>query len=95
VVPRLHRHHRAQARYVSLCPLHPTPPSPTTKTPHDLNLNVSVAMLGRDTGSYLVTGSFRRVDDVTIEVIELPVKRWTQVRVSKYRRWTHACQLHR
>lgn len=40
------------------------------------------SMLGRDTGSYLVTGSFRRVDDVTIEVIELPVKRWTQVRVS-------------
>lgn len=39
-------------------------------------------MLGRDTGSYLVTGTFRRVDDVTIEVIELPVKRWTQVRVS-------------
>ena len=32
-----------------------------------------------DRGSYIVSGTFRRVDDVTVEVTELPVKRWTQV----------------
>ncbi len=33
---------------------------------------------GRDAGSYSVNGTVRRVDDVTIEVTELPVKKWTQ-----------------
>ena len=33
---------------------------------------------GRDAGSYAVMGTVRRVDDVTVEVVELPVKKWTQ-----------------
>lgn len=33
---------------------------------------------GREAGSYAVLGTVRRVDDVTVEVTELPVKKWTQ-----------------
>lgn len=33
---------------------------------------------GKDAGSYLVTGCFNRVDECTFEVLELPIKRWTQ-----------------
>ena len=33
---------------------------------------------GRDVGSYAVMGTVRRVDEVTVEVVELPVKKWTQ-----------------
>jgi DNA topoisomerase II len=36
-----------------------------------------------DSSSYVVSGTFRRVDETTIEITELPVKRWTQVRPAR------------
>lgn len=38
---------------------------------------------GKERGSYVVTGTFQRLDETTIEVTELPVKKWTQVRLTK------------
>lgn len=74
--------------YRPLKTLH-TPPHPSTSLLSAGCLSVSTYVClcacvplhaGRDRGSYLVSGTFRRVDDVTVEVTELPVKKWTQVR---------------